>query len=180
MKLLIIHGPPAAGKLTIANELSKRTNFKVFHNHLTIDCTAPVFEFGTPGFWRVNGVLRAQIIAEAAKLGIDVVHTCCYGKGEDDESFRDLAAAAIDNGGEVHCVLVHCRNEVRKQRIVDESRVRLKKLTDPDTVDTSHLRHDLLSPHPDFADKTLVIDSSDISPDEAATRIIEHFELETI
>jgi hypothetical protein len=180
MKLIIIHGPPAAGKLTIANALSKRTYFKVFHNHLTIDCTSPVFEFGTPDYWAINVMLRRIIIAEAAKRDIDLIHTFVYAKGLDDDNFHGLIAAAEEHGGEVHTVLVHCRNEVRKQRIVDESRVRMRKLTDPTTVDTSHLRHDLLSPLPEREHDTLVIDTSDTSPDEAATTIIEHFGLREI
>jgi len=35
MKLVFIYGPPAVGKLTVANALAKVTGFKVFHNHLT-------------------------------------------------------------------------------------------------------------------------------------------------
>ena len=175
MKLIIIHGPPAAGKLTVANALSLRTYFKVFHNHLTIDCTEPVFEFGTEGFWGIQVTLRRAVIAEAARQGIDVIHTFVYAKGPDDDYFRDLIAVAEDNGGEVHTVLVHCRNEVRKERIVDESRVRMRKLTDPDSVDTSQERNDLLSPLP--GRETLEIDTSDISPDEAASLIIKHFGL---
>ena len=177
MKLIVIHGPPAAGKLTIANEVSRVTGFKVFHNHLTIDCTSPVFEFGTDGFWEINHELRYSVIASAARQGIDLIHTFCYGKGPDDECFRQLIAAAIDNGGEVHAVLVYCRDDVRKERIVDESRVRMRKLTDPDSVDRSRERWDLESPHPDLADQTLVIDTSDIPPEESAERIIRHFGL---
>ncbi|MGI8542838.1 MAG: hypothetical protein ACR2MD_05085 [Aridibacter sp.] len=36
MKLIFIYGSPAVGKLTVANEIAKRTCFKVFHNHLMI------------------------------------------------------------------------------------------------------------------------------------------------
>lgn len=178
MKLVVIHGPPAAGKLTVANALSMRTYFKVFHNHLTIDCTEPVFDFGTDAFWDINLKLRVEVIAEAARQDIDVIHTFCYAKGPDDDKFRELIAAAEDNGGEVHTVLVHCRNEVRKERIVDESRARMRKLTDPGSVDTSQERNDLLSPLP--GRETLVIDTSDIPPAEAASRIIEHYGLRTI
>src|SRR4029079_16739154 len=124
MKLIIIHGPPAAGKLTVANSLSLRTYYKVFHNHLTIDCTEPVFEFGTSGFWDIQVKLRCEVIAEAARQDIDVIHTFCYAKGADDEYFRQLVAAAEDNGGEVHVVLVNSRDEVRRERIANESRVR--------------------------------------------------------
>ena len=77
-----------------------------------------------------------------------------------------------------YTVLVHCRDQVRKQRIIDESRVRMRKLTDPDSVDTSQDRNDLLSPLP--GRETLIIDTSDISPDESATQIINHFGLRTI
>src|SRR3982751_385141 len=104
MKLIIIHGPPAAGKLTVANALAEKTGFKVFHNHLSIDCTKPVFEFGTEVFWRINIKLRSDVIAEATRQGIDLVHTCCYGKGPDDDYFRELVAAARDHGGQVHAV----------------------------------------------------------------------------
>ena len=54
MKLVILYGAPASGKLTIATELGKRTGFKVFHNHLSIDCVRPVFDFGTPPFLRYS------------------------------------------------------------------------------------------------------------------------------
>ena len=148
MTLIILHGPPAVGKLTVANALAAKTGFKVFHNHLSIDCTQPVFEFGTEDFWRMNIRIRCDVIAEAARQGIDIVHTCCYGKGPDDEYFRELVSAARDNGGDVHAVLLHCRDEVRKERIVHESRVRMRKLTDPGAVEGSQLRNDLLSPHP--------------------------------
>ena len=84
MKLIIIHGPPAAGKLTIANAIAERSTFKVFHNHMTIDCAKPVFDFGTPAFWRIVLELRLKVIAEAAREKIDIVHTFCYAKGDDD------------------------------------------------------------------------------------------------
>jgi len=175
MKLIIIHGPPGVGKLTVANALSLRTYYKVFHNHLTIDCTEPVFDFGTNGFWKINVVLRREVIAEAARQDIDLIHTFCYAKGTDDDYFREMIAAAEDNDGEVHLVLLLCSNNERKRRIVNESRVRMRKLTDADSVDTSQQRNDLLSPLP--GTETLIIDNTDLSADEAAQRIVEHFSL---
>ena len=178
MKLIVIHGPPGAGKLTVANALSLRTYFKVFHNHLTIDCTEPVFDFGTEAFWRINVRLRCEVIAEAARQDIDVVHTFVYAKGQDDEYFRDLIAAAEDNGGEVHLVLMRCSDDERKRRIVDESRVRMRKLTDANSVDTTQQRNDLLSPLP--GRETLIIENTDLTVDQAADRIIKEFGLKEI
>lgn len=42
--LVYLHGPPAAGKLTIATELAALGVGEVFHNHLTMDAAVhPVF-----------------------------------------------------------------------------------------------------------------------------------------
>ncbi|MFL6375368.1 MAG: hypothetical protein ACJ73D_11930, partial [Pyrinomonadaceae bacterium] len=91
---------------------------------------------------------------------------------------RQLAAAATDNGGEVHVVLVNCRDEIRRERIVDESRVRMRKLTDPDSVERQRHENALFSVHPDWKEETLVIDTSDISADESASLIVQRFGLQ--
>ena len=107
-----------------------------------------------------------------------MIHTFVYAFGEDDKHFGKLIASAEDNGGEVHLVLLRCEEEVLKQRIVDETRARIGKLTDPDSVDRSRERYDLLSPLP--GRETLIIDTSDTLPCEAASRIIEHYGLHII
>lgn len=175
MKLIIIHGPPAAGKLTVATDLAERTGFRLFHNHVSIDCVKPVFEFGTKPFLRMIELIRFGTIAEAAREGIDLIHTFVYAAGEDDEHFGKLIAAAHDNGGEVHTVLLVCEDKVRKQRIGNESRVRIGKLTDPESIERSNERYDLFSPFP--GRETLIIDTTDLEPAKAAGRIIEHFGL---
>jgi chloramphenicol 3-O-phosphotransferase len=180
MKFIIIHGPPAAGKFTVAQALSELTGFRVFHNHLTIDCTQPVFDFGTDAFWEINVRLRCEVIAAAAQEGIDLIHTFVYGKGPDDEYFREIIAASRNNGGEVNAVLLHCRDEVRRDRIGSESRVRMRKLTDPDSVDRTRQRFEMEQPHPDLENETLVIDTSDKSPAESAELIIQRFGLARI
>ena len=173
MKLIIIHGPPAAGKLTVAKALAERTGFKVFHNHLSIDCAKPVFEFGSPEFWRVVEHIRTGTIAEAARQDIDVIHTFCYEFGNDDRLFHELIAAAEDNGGEVHLVLLVCDDDVRRGRMANDSRAQIGKLTDPDSVGRSKLN--LVTPLP--GRETLTVDTTETQPDEAAALIIDYFGL---
>jgi hypothetical protein len=53
MKLLFIHGAPAAGKLTTARALLNRVSGRLFDNHAAIDLARTVFDFGAPGFWEL-------------------------------------------------------------------------------------------------------------------------------
>lgn len=176
MKLIIIHGPPAAGKLTVGTELSRITGYKLFHNHLSIDFVKPVFEFGTAKFWELIGRLRAEVIAEAARESISLIHTFCYEYAVDDDHFHELIAAAEDNGGEVHLVLLLCGDEERKHRIGNESRVKIGKLTDPASVGRPGKKINLTTPLP--GRETLIIDTTDTSPETSAERIIDHYQLQ--
>ncbi|HIJ11483.1 TPA: hypothetical protein HA278_05490, partial [Candidatus Woesearchaeota archaeon] len=47
MIFVLIYGPMAVGKLTVAKELVKLTGYKLFHNHLTVDLVGSIFEWGT-------------------------------------------------------------------------------------------------------------------------------------
>ena len=173
MKLIVIHGAPAVGKLTVANELAKLTGYKVFHNHLSIDCVKPVFEFGTPEFWRVIGRVRDLIITEAIREKISLIHTFCYEFGADDDYFRKLIAAAEESGGEAHLVLLLCDDDERRRRIGNESRVKIGKLTNPDRVGASDV--ELNTPLP--GRETLIIDTTHELPEISARRIDEHYGL---
>ena len=175
MKLLVIYGPPAAGKLTVAAEIAERTGFKLFHNHVSIDCVKPVFEFGTKPFLRIIELIRFETIAEAARENVNLIHTFVYALGEDDEHFGKLIAACENNSGEVHLVLLICGDEERKKRIGNESRVRIGKLTNPDSIDESRLRYELFSTYP--GRDSLVIETDNAEPHEVADKIIEHFNL---
>ena len=174
MKLIIIHGPPAVGKLTVGTEIARLTGFKLFHNHISIDYVKSVIEFGTPAFWRAVGNVRHSLIAEAARENIDLIHTFCYEFGVDDEHFASLIASAEDHGGEVHLVLLKCSDEVRRDRISNESRIRIGKLVDPGSVGRNNI--DLTSPYP--GRETLILDTTNSSAVDTAERIIEHFGLQ--
>ncbi len=175
MKLLIIYGAPAAGKLTIATEVARRTGFKLFHNHISIDCVKRVFDFGTRPFLKMIETIRFAMIAEAAREGVDLIHTFVYAAGEDDVHFAKLIASAEDHGGEVHLVLLRCEPDELKLRIGSESRVKIGKLSNPEAVEASMKKYELRAPLP--GRESLVIDTTDISIEDAADRIINQFTL---
>jgi len=85
MELLIIYGPPASGKLTIAKEVAKKTGYKLFHNHLTVDLLKVFLEFGTPEFFELNQKMKLDILEAAAKQGVDgIIYTFVYDRTTDN------------------------------------------------------------------------------------------------
>src|SRR3989344_1110054 len=101
MKLVIVYGPPAVGKLTVAKELAARTGYKLFHNHLTVDVVASLFTFGTPVFWKQVRQMREFLFEAAAKNKVNLIFTFVYAAGEDDKIIRNYIRIIEKNGGEV-------------------------------------------------------------------------------
>ncbi|MFF5082541.1 hypothetical protein ACFY36_36320 [Actinoplanes sp. NPDC000266] len=64
--LLFVVGPPAVGKMTVANEIAARTGWRVFHNHLAVEPVLRFFEFGTPPFARLVDGFRMSVLEEVA------------------------------------------------------------------------------------------------------------------
>ncbi|MGI9054544.1 MAG: AAA family ATPase [Pyrinomonadaceae bacterium] len=175
MKLILIYGSPAVGKLTVAREIAKRTNFKVFHNHLTIDAVTPVFEFGTEPFGKLVSLFRAELIAEAARRGVDLIYTFCYAKDLDDSHIERIAKIVEENGGEIFFVMLTAEKCEIEKRIQAESRLTYTKMKDVKMLNEIWEKHDLFSPVPKR--ESLIIDNTFLSAEDAAEQIIEHFKL---
>ena len=69
--LVLLHGPPASGKLTIAKELSDLVGARVFHNHLTLDIAKSLLTFGDPEFWDLVRDLRLLSLRSYFKMELE-------------------------------------------------------------------------------------------------------------
>lgn len=175
MKLVFIYGPPAAGKLTVGKELAARTGFRLFHNHLSIDCVVPVFEFGSPSFFRLIELIRYEVVAEAAREGQDLVYTFCYAKDLDDAHVAGITERVEKHGGEVCFVHLFCEKDVLKERVTDESRKQYGKANTREMMEHFFRTFDLFSTVP--GRETLQIDNTSVPPEDAAQQIIDHYRL---
>ena len=178
MDAVYLYGPPAVGKWTIANELVSRTGYRLFHNHLSIDCVRPIFDFGTEPFWRQVHAIREGIMAEAARAGRDLVFTTVYAREESDPQTLRRFAAIEDNGGRVCLVQLTCSQEVLEHRVVAQHRVEMSKIASVDQLRQSMAKLDVFAAIPER--DSLVIDTSALNVAEAAARIIDHYGLPTI
>lgn len=103
MRLLVIFGPPAVGKMTVGREIAHRSSLRLLHNHALIEPLLDVFDYGTPSFTRLLRQWRAQIVEEAAVSGTDLLLTFVWGL----ELHSDAVEVAgyirpyVDQGAEV-------------------------------------------------------------------------------
>lgn len=175
MKLLFLYGSPAVGKLTTAGEVAKLTDFRVFHNHLTINAVKPVFDFGTASFWRLVHLFRIETVAEAARENINLIYTYCYAKDADDKHVAEIVRAVEDNGGEVCFVLLTADKSVIEKRVTEESRKAHGKPGSAETLRGIWEKYELFLPV--NGHESLVIDNSEIPAEQAARQIVAHFDL---
>lgn len=175
MKLIFIYGPPAAGKLSVGRALCARTGFKLFHNHLALQCVQPVFAFGTESCGRLVASIRMEMIAEAARTGTDLVFTFCYKKRHDDIQVLALTRLVEDQGGEVCFVQLWCDKKQLEQRITHPERAPAGKICTVEALREVMRQVDLLSPvsfRPSFR-----VDTTKLSPDQSSEMIAEHYKL---
>jgi broad-specificity NMP kinase len=173
MKLILIYGSPAVGKLTTANEIAAKTDFKVFHNHLMISAVAPIFDFGTETFWKLVHSFRIQTVAEAARNNQNLIYTFCYAKGSDDAHVAEVTKAVEENGGEIYFVLLIADKSEIERRVSEESRTPFGKINNVEILHEVWNKHELFSIVPERG--SLVIDNSNQSAEKTAAQIIEYF-----
>jgi hypothetical protein len=61
----LLFGPQAVGKMTVGNELTKITDLKLFHNHMSIELFHPFFGFGSET-WRLANLMRKEFFESFA------------------------------------------------------------------------------------------------------------------
>src|ERR1700747_2061638 len=108
MKLIFLHGPAAAGKLTVGRALHGLTGFRLFHNHLVVDTLLAVFPFGTISFVRLREQIWLSVFEAVAKDGVSTIFTFAP-EATVNPSFIEAAVAAVQNaGGEICFVKLDC------------------------------------------------------------------------
>jgi hypothetical protein len=179
MKLLFLYGPPATGKLTVAEEVAALTGFKLFHNHLTIDLYKSLFEFGTDDFRRMLVETRLYVFEEATKQQIPgVIFTFTFRQGVHEPFINRVVEVVEKYDGEVFFVQLYSQPEELERRVLAASRKKFRKLWSIEGLREMMSQQDLFMLIP--GQKSLSIDNTHLSPQEVAQQIIEHYGLPTI
>jgi hypothetical protein len=171
MKLIFIHGPAAAGKLTVARELAGLTGLPLFHNHLVVDAVGAVFPFGSEPFIRLREQFWLATFQAAAEGGRSLIFTF-NPELSVEPGFPERALAAIAPfGGEMPMVRLTLPWEEQERRIDNESRGEFGKLRSLALL--RQLRDNFTAAEAAMPPADLTIDTALVQPAVAARMIVE-------
>ena len=130
MNLIVLHGPPASGKLTIAKELESEIGSPVFHNHLTMDVVKPFFDFHSKEFWGLVEELRlACLKAFAQHYNGSIVYTWVYDHPRDLRFFEEVERIMCAVRATICPVYLRCAVQQLETRVSSATRQQLGKVS---------------------------------------------------
>ena len=181
MKLLILIGNSAVGKMTVGQELTKITPFRLFHNHMMIEPVLEVF-----GQFRGDIIqkLRHVIFEEFAKTdnyGLVFTFMWAFDMPSDWEYLERVKKIFNLPEEDVYYVELIAPQEVRLQRNCTENR--LKNKASKRDIDASNAR--LIRDDQNYRCESLPgeitfpnylrLETADLSAADAAAKIKEYF-----
>lgn len=173
MKLILLYGPPAVGKLTIAKIISETTGINNFHNHMVLDVINDIFGKENPERKELGYKIRGLIVEEAAKERIDLIVTG-VALNHNKHLYEGMIEAYVKNGGQICLIKLTSPREVLLERVEDESRI--NKFNNKEDLEK------FLDKYPEIMESLgdhtqLEIDTSEVTPEESAEKILSYFNL---
>lgn len=183
--LIIVCGPQAVGKMTVAESLRDKLKYNLMMNHDSIEMSDKIFGFATPAQKEFNAVFREKAFKLAVKHNVDLLFTyvCAFEMPEEKEYLMSLADLFESNGGTFYFVELSADLETRLERNITPHRMERKASKRDVEWSKANLlrdaeRHRLNSDEGEIWFKNhLKIDNTNLEPDEVADIVIERFEL---
>jgi len=183
--LIIVCGPQAVGKMTVAESLRDKLKYNMMMNHDSIEMSDKIFGFGTPAQKEFNAIFRREAFALAIKHNVDLIFTyvCAFEMPAEREYLTDLEKMFQANGGKFYFVELSASLDERLKRNETPHRME-RKASKRDVVwsranllkDTENHRLNSMEDEIWF-ENHLKIDNTNLSPQEVADMVIGHYKL---
>lgn len=176
MRLIVLYGMPAAGKLTVAQELKAITSLPVFHNHMVVDLLLSTFEFGSAPFVTLREEIWLAFFREAARAKLPgLIFTFAPETTVRDSFIPALVETVQSEGGSVEFAELICPLDEIRRRIAEPSRREYGKLASVELFEELHRKQIFTSmkmPKP-----KITVDTGACTAEEAALAIARALDL---
>ncbi|MSP37090.1 MAG: hypothetical protein EXR70_01190 [Deltaproteobacteria bacterium] len=185
--LVVIVGPPAAGKAAVGHAVVQLTGYRLFHNHLTAEPAAALFGWGTPRQEAFATEIRllafSRLLENPKSLGTIFTFVWCFDLPADNDFIAEVVRLFESKKHKVFFIELLASLESRIAREGTPLRLSLK----PSKHDVKRARalhreregkYQMNSegkfPYPE---RHSIIDTDIHTPEEAAKMIVERFGL---
>ncbi|MDX9692394.1 MAG: hypothetical protein RBT45_08045 [Acholeplasmataceae bacterium] len=183
MKLVLIFGDSAVGKMTVGQELTKITNLKLFHNHMMIEPVLDIFgTFDAQTIVKLRKVIF-ESFAHSNNYGLIHTYMWAFDQKEDWEYVKGISDIFSEINADIYYVELVAPLDVRLNRNQSENRLKHKASKRDVEASTKRLLRDssqyrLVSFEGEITFKNyLKIDNSKLSAEDTAKKIKEYFQL---
>ena len=184
MKLLLLFGNSAVGKMTVGQELARITPFRLFHNHMMIEPVLEIF-----GSFQVDVIqkLRSIIFEEFAKsdqYGLIFTFMWAFDMPSDWDYLEQVKSIFKLEEKDIYYVELIAPQEVRLARNGTENRLKHKASKRDIALSNQRLMNDDRKhrwesfPGEVPFSNYLRLENTDISPEDAARMIKTYFSLD--
>lgn len=181
MKMILIFGPQAVGKMTIGERISERMGLPLLHNHVTLDAIWPYIGWNKKTF-ELSDQLRLDMFDYISKdpdhPGLIFTFVWAFDREEDWAFVEKIKETFNQDHQELYFVELAADLDERLRRNQTENRLAKK----PSKRNIDYSNHELLTSaeknrlnsHPDEIKEQnyLKLDITNLSVDESSTEIL--------
>lgn len=183
--LIVVSGPQAVGKMTVAESLRDKIGYSLMVNHDSIEVSDKIFERGSDAQKDLNRMIRETAFGTAIKHNVDMIFTfvVAYDMPEDIAYLNNLRNMFENSGGTFSFVELEADLETRLERNVTPHRLASKFSKN----DVERSTRDLLNTMEKYRLNSLEgekicpnhikINNTNLSPDEVSDIIIDKLNL---
>lgn len=183
--LIVVCGPQAVGKMTVAENLRDRLRYNMMMNHDSIELSDRIFGFATPAQREFNALIRKNAFALAVKHNVDMIFTfvCAFDLQEDLDYLTGLKNLFEQSGGQFYLVELSADVETRLARNETPHRMERKASKRDVAWSRANLLRDAekyrLNSREDESlfENHLKIDNTSLPPDQVADLVIRTWAL---
>ena len=186
--IIVVSGPQAVGKMTVAEKLRDKTGYRLMTNHDSIELSDVIFERTSDAQKEFNLLIRKAAFETAVKYDIDMIFTfvMAYDEEKDLAYINYLKTLFESTGGKFYFVELSASLETRLKRNITPHRLEMK----PTKRDTEWTKHDILKTMEKYrlnsyedeylCEQHLKINNDNLLPEEVADIIIKEFNLAVV
>jgi hypothetical protein len=183
MKLIIIFGPGAVGKMTVGQELMKITDLRLYHGHMDIEPVLEIFGYRNGSAVRKIREVIFEEFAKSENYGMIFTFMWSLDSKSDGEYLDSLVDIFRRDGADIYYVELFAPQDIRLERNRTENRLKHKASKRNNEFSTNLIinedaNHRLVSREGEIKFKNYIkIDNSELSPDVTAKMIKDKFSL---